>query len=205
MYNITNNRVLSAANFPLKNLVVNLGYFSEVFKACGNAEFFRISLMAEWEIVMKKLICILLCLVILTVPLVSFASAPEFLGTTYSGNCSNLFDILNPDQFSTTTTISTCIVSAAAVSGTSVAIYLYDPSTQMYRKITTYFSGVRLEETTVGASGLYAQQVLLKSGLNKILVYAKKGSKIQTRRLEVTLVSEKFTGNIKSFVSGRFN
>lgn len=154
---------------------------------------------------MKKTILIMLCLTIMAMPLVSFAAAPEFLGTTYSGNCSDLFDILNPDQFSTTTTLSTCIVSAAASSGTNMAIFLYDPTTQMYRKITTYFGGVRLEEASVGASGLYAQQVLLKSGLNKILVYAKKGSKIQTTRLEVTLVSEKFTGNIKSFVSGRFN
>lgn len=154
---------------------------------------------------MKKLICILLCLSIIAVPFVSFAATPEFVGTTYSGNCTDLFDILNPDSFSTTTSISTCIVSAAAVSGSNVAIYLYDSTTKMYRKITTYFGGVRLEETTVGASGLYAQQVLLKEGLNKILVYAQKGNKIQTTRLEVTLVSEKFTGNIKSFVSGRFN
>ena len=147
----------------------------------------------------------MVCIAIMAMPLVSFAATPEFVGTTYSGNCSDLFDILNPDSFSTTTTISTCIVSAAADAGSNVAIYLYDAATGMYRKITTYFGGVRLEETTVGASGLYAQQVLLRDGLNRILVYAEKGSKIQTTRLEVTLVSKKFQGNIKSFVSGRFN
>lgn len=154
---------------------------------------------------MKKIICILLCMLVMATPLVSLAATPEFVGTTFKGNTNELFDILNPDSFSTTTTISTCIVTAAASPESKVAIYLYDSSTNLYRKITTYFGGVRLEETTVGASGLYAQQVLLKEGLNKILVYAQKGSKIQTTPLEITLVNEKFKGNIKSFVSGRFN
>ena len=154
---------------------------------------------------MKKLVSILLCVIIMALPVVSLAATPELIGSTYTGNANDLFDILNPDSFSTTTTISTCIVTAAAHPDSNMAIYIFDEATQLYRKITTYFGGVRLEETVVGASGLYAQQVLLKEGLNKILVYAQHGSKIQTSPLEITLVNEKFTGNIKSFISGRFN
>jgi hypothetical protein len=154
---------------------------------------------------MKKLVSILLCVIIMALPVVSLAATPELIGSTYTGNSNDLFDILNPDSFSTTTTISTCIVTAAAHPDSNVAIYIFDEATQLYRKITTYFGGVRLEETVVGASGLYAQQVLLKEGLNKILVYAQHGSKIQTSPLEITLANEKFTGNIKSFISGRFN
>ena len=37
------------------------------------------------------------------------------------------------------------------------------------------------------------------------MVYAENGDKIQTSPLEITLVNEKFIGNIKSFISGRFN
>ena len=39
--------------------------------------------------------------------------------------------------------------------------------------------------------------------VNKILVYAQLGSDIQTQRLEVTLVSDKFGGNLKAYVMGK--
>ncbi|MBE7053856.1 MAG: hypothetical protein E7391_06260 [Ruminococcaceae bacterium] len=154
---------------------------------------------------MKKIICMIVCLIVMVMPIATYAATPELIGATYSGNTDELFDILNPDSFSTTTTISTCIVTAAAQPDSNMAIYLFDEATQLYRKITTYFGGIRLEEATVGSSGLYAQQVLLREGLNKIMVYAENGDKIQTSPLEITLVNEKFVGNIKSFISGRFN
>lgn len=153
---------------------------------------------------MKKLIFIVLCIAIIAVPFTSFA-APEFLGANYVGSVDSLVDILNPDSFSTTTSNSVCVVSAAAKEGTMVAIYMYDVSTGMYRKINTYFNGVKFEESAVGASGLYARQVLLREGLNKILVYAQKDSAIQTTRLEVTLLSEAYVGNLKTFITSRLN
>lgn len=153
---------------------------------------------------MKKVISLFLCLIVMLLPLTSLA-APEFLGSAYVGSVDYLVDILNPDSFSTTTSNSVCVVSAAAKEGTNVAIYMYDASTGMYRKINTYFNGVKLEETAVGASGLYARQVLLREGLNKILVYAQKDSAIQTTRLEVTLLSEAYVGNLKTFISNRLN
>lgn len=154
--------------------------------------------------IMKKLILLVLCISIIAMPFVSFA-APEFLGANYTGSVDNLVDILNPDSFSTTTSNSVCVVSAAAKSGTTVAIYMYDAATGMYRKINTYFNGVKLEESAVGASGLYARQVLLKEGLNKILVYAQRDGAIQTKRLEVTLLSEAYVGNLRTFISSRLN
>ncbi len=154
---------------------------------------------------MKKLIICAICIIALLVPTMSFAAAPEFLGSGYKGNATNLVDILNPDSFSTTTSNSICVVSAAANQGTNVAIYMYDAATGMYRKINTFFNGVKFEEAAVGASGLYARQVLLREGLNKILVYAKKGDAIQTVRLEVTLLSEAYVGNLRTFISTRLN
>lgn len=154
---------------------------------------------------MKKLIISVICIIALLIPTVSFAAAPEFLGANYVGTKSDLVDILNPDSFSTTTSNSICVVSAAAKQGTTVAIYMFDAATGMYRKINTYFNGVKLEESAVGASGLYARQVLLREGLNKVLVYAQKNGAIQTVRLEVTLLSEAYVGNLKTFISTRLN
>lgn len=154
---------------------------------------------------MKKLIICMVCIIALLVPTMSFAAAPEFLGANFKGNTSNLVDILNPDSFSTTTSNSICVVSAAANQGTSVAIYMFDAATGLYRKINTYFNGVRLEESAVGASGLYARQVLLREGLNKILVFAQNGSAIQTVRLEVSLLSEAYIGNLRTFIATRLN
>lgn len=153
---------------------------------------------------MKKLLILSICIIALLLPTVSFA-APEFLGADYVGTRTDLVDILNPDSFSTTTSNSVCVVSAAANEGTTVAIYMFDAATGMYRKINTFFNGVKFEETAVGASGLYARQVLLREGLNKILVYAQKDSAIQTTRLEVTLLSEAYVGNLKTFISSRLN
>lgn len=154
---------------------------------------------------MKKLLVLSICIIALLIPTVSFAAAPEFLGAEYVGTMTDLVDILNPDSFSTTTSNSVCVVSAAANEGTNVAIYMFDAATGMYRKINTFFNGVKFEDTAVGASGLYARQVLLKEGLNKILVYAQKNSGIQTVRLEVTLLSEAYVGNLKTFISSRLN
>lgn len=153
---------------------------------------------------MKKIIALVLCLIVMSLPLTSLA-APEFLGSSYVGTADYLVDILNPDSFSTTTSNSVCVVSAAAKAGTNVAIYMYDVSTGMYRKINTYFNGVKFEETAVGASGLYARQMLLREGLNKILVYAQKDNAVQTTRLEVTLLSEAYVGNLKTFITSRLN
>ncbi len=153
---------------------------------------------------MKKFICILICIAVFACPFTTLA-APEFLGTDYAGNATYLMNILNPEQFSTITSNATCIVSAAAVQGTNVAVYLYDAPTGMYRKINTYINGVKQDEVLVGASGLYAQQVLLREGLNKILVYAKNGNDVQTIRLEVTLLGNQYVGSLKSYVTTKFN
>ena len=151
---------------------------------------------------MKKMIIAILCMMIVIIPFGAMA-APEFVGTTYEGNTVALFTVLNPDSFSTTTSNSTCIVSAAGTKNSTMAVYLYDASTGMYRKINTYVNDVKQNEKVVGVSGLYAEQVLLRNGLNKILVYAQLGSAIQAQRLEVTLVSDKFGGNLKAYVMGK--
>ncbi len=151
---------------------------------------------------MKKFVIAILCMMIVIIPFGAMA-APEFVGTGYEGNTNALFTVLNPDSFSTTTSSSTCIVSAAGTKNSTMAVYLYDASTGMYRKINTFINDVKQNEKVVGVSGLYAEQVLLRNGLNKILVYAQLGSDIQTQRLEVTLVSDKFGGNLKAYVMGK--
>lgn len=151
---------------------------------------------------MKKFIALLICMMIVVIPMGAMA-APEFVGEEYSGNTDSLFTVLNPDSFSTTTSCSTCIVSAAGTQGSTMAVYLFDSATGMYRKINTYINDVKQADSVVGWSGLYAEQVLLRNGLNKILVYAQNGSQIQTNRLEVTLVSEKFGGNLKAYIMGQ--
>ena len=151
---------------------------------------------------MKKIIALILCMMVVIIPFGAMA-APEFVGTTYEGNTGDLFTVLNPDSFSTTTSNSTCIVSAAGTKDSTMAVYLFDASTGMYRKINTFVNDIKQDEKVVGVSGLYAEQVLLRNGLNKILVYAQLGSEIQTQRLEVTLVSDKFGGNLKAYVMGK--
>ena len=117
---------------------------------------------------MKKIICVMVLLAIMIMPVASYAATPELIGTTYTGNTDELFDILNPDSFSTTTTISTCIVTAAAQPNSKMAIYLFDETTQLYRKITTYFGGIRLEEATVLIKLWYMQKTEIKSRLLRL-------------------------------------
>lgn len=65
---------------------------------------------------MKKIVALVLCLIVMSLPLTSLA-APEFLGSSYVGTVDYLVDILNPDSFSTTTSNSVCVVSAGGKGG----------------------------------------------------------------------------------------
>ena len=61
------------------------------------------------------------------------------------------------------------------------------------------YSDDKALEATVGASGLYAQNIELKAGLNNILVVASaNGETIETVKLEITLLKSSVSENVKS-------
>ena len=75
-------------------------------------------------------------------------------------------------------------------------VFFATNKTNTYDKI--YADGKALE-ATVGASGLYAQNIELKSGLNSIMVVASaNGETIETVKLEITLLKSSISDNVKS-------
>jgi len=51
-------------------------------------------------------------------------------------------------------------------------------------------------ESEVGAAGLYAQNIELKNGANKILVVASSGNLTETVKLDITMVRSDVAENI---------
>ena len=143
---------------------------------------------------LKKLITTILTIAILTMPMLAFASA-ETLPAGYAGNSDALIDIKNPEAAVTSTTSKICVVSAVAVSGTTVTLYTYDNASGKYVKM--YSDGKALE-SVVGAAGLYAQSVELKSGANTILVVANSGDATETIKLDITLLKNDFAESLRS-------
>jgi hypothetical protein len=74
---------------------------------------------------------------------------------------------------------------------------LLNPETNLYEKMYNA-EGVAIE-SVVGASGLYAQQITLKEGINNILVHATNGFDDEAIRLEINFLGESFLEKIKTF------
>ncbi len=148
---------------------------------------------------MKKFLTtfIALALVALTClcPLAASASS-ETVTNDYAGTCNWLITIKNPEAVSSTTSAKTFVISAVAVEGAMITLYNLNTETNLYEKI--YVDGAPLE-TVVGASGLYAQQITLREGMNNLMVYATNGFDDQAIRLDINLLSEGFLDKIKSF------
>lgn len=143
----------------------------------------------------KKVISFLIASMLMLLPVVSMA-ASENLPADYSGSVSYLIDIRNPESIISSTTNKTCVISAIALPGTTVTLYSLNNETNTYDKM--YTDGKALE-ATVGASGLYAQSIELKSGLNNIMVVATaNGETIETVKLEITLLKNSVSDNVKS-------
>ncbi|MBR2476741.1 MAG: hypothetical protein IKB50_01250 [Clostridia bacterium] len=136
----------------------------------------------------KTLIALSLTAVLGLCPLTGFA-ASESITYDYASSCDWLVTVINPETLSSTTSSRTFVISAVAVEGSVITVYSLNPETNLYEKI--YVDGVPLE-TTVGASGLYAQQITLKDGTNNLMVYASNGVDDQAIRLDITLLEETF-------------
>lgn len=133
--------------------------------------------------------------VVCALPVLGFAS-PETLPASYGGNCSWLLDVKNPEGPATSTSNSVCVISAVGVEGTTVTLYSYNAATSLYEKI--YADGVPLE-AVIGASGLYAQQITLHDGMNKIMVTGTNGANEEVIRLDINVLGAGFLDKIKSF------
>ena len=143
----------------------------------------------------KTIIALSLTAIMCICPAVSNASS-EMIAHDYAGTCDWLVAVKNPATISSTTSTKTFVLSAVAIPGAIITIYNFNPQTNLYEKV--YVEGEALE-TTVGASGLYAQQITLAEGVNNLLIYATNGFDDQATRLDINLISEGFIDKIKSF------
>jgi len=143
----------------------------------------------------KRIIAFLMAAILMLLPVVSMASN-ENLPADFSGSVNYLIDIRNPESIISSTTNKSCVISAVALPGTTVTLYEFNTSNNTYEKM---YVGGRALEATVGASGLYAQNIELHNGLNTIMVVASaNGETIETVKLEITLLKSSVSENIKS-------
>lgn len=143
---------------------------------------------------LKKLMAIIVCVVICIMPLSGFAAA-ETLSGDYQGNADHLIDIKNPEEIITSTTSKVCVISAVAVPDTTVTLYSLNEESGKYVKM--YSDGAALEKV-VGAAGLYAQSINLKTGVNNILVVAQSGNSVEAVKLQVTLVKSSLSDALRN-------
>jgi len=143
----------------------------------------------------KRIIAFLIAAMLMVLPVMSMASN-ENLPADFEGSVNYLIDIRNPESIISSTTNKSCVISAVALPGTTVTLYSFNDETNTYEKM--YVEG-RALEATVGASGLYAQNIELSNGLNTIMVVASaNGETIETVRLEITLLKNSVSENVKS-------
>lgn len=126
----------------------------------------------------------------------------------YVGNSDALIDVKNPEGPSYTTSARTFVISAIAVEGATVTVLSLNSETgyyeKLYTEVTEIVDGAPViktvpMESVVGASGLYAQQITLKDGINSILVYAAKDGLDETARFDINFLGESFLDKIKAF------
>ena len=155
----------------------------------------------------KKVISIIMTALIMITPVISLAdtedntiiystSSEGSLPATYTGTTSDLIFVKNPATLVSSTTTRSYVVSAVAKPDTKVTLYSYNIETDKYEKMVSE-DGV-IMESTVGASGLYAQSVNLNAGKNNIMVVAENNSGIEVIKMEITL-NLGIVDKIKSF------
>jgi len=144
---------------------------------------------------LKLLISVLLIFVLSSMPIIAGAATATSLPSYFSGNVDFLIDIRNPETIVSNTTNRTCVISAVAVKGTKVALYALNYATGSYEILRNSWGGVM--ESTVGASGLYVQQITLKDGLNSIMVVGTSPSgACESVRLEISLLNQGYMNNV---------
>lgn len=151
----------------------------------------------------RKILSVVLALVILAMPVMSFA-APEVIVNGSQSSVSYLMQIKNPETDTTTTSNQTYMISAVALADTVVTLYTYSPSSNVYTRM--YDSEGNPLEVKVGASGLYAQEIGLNQGSNKIMVRAQRDTnEVQVFYLEINVLGKGFLSKIKTFAQNLFN
>ena len=151
----------------------------------------------------KKIISIIAAFIILILPVVSLAS-PDMISNGVQSSVSYLMQIKNPETEYTTTSNQTYMISAVALADTTVTLYTYSPSTDLYTKM--YGADGNPLEVKVGASGLYAQEIGLNQGSNKIMVRAQRDEgEVQIFYLEINVLGKGFLSKIKTFAQNLFN
>lgn len=151
----------------------------------------------------RKILSAIIALIIITMPVLSFAS-PEIIANGAQSSVSYLMQIKNPESDTTTTSNQTYMISAVALADTIVALYTYSPSSNVYTRM--YDENGNPLEVKVGASGLYAQEIGLNQGSNKIMVRAQREqNEVQVFYLEINVLGKGFLSKIKTFAQNLFN
>lgn len=153
----------------------------------------------------KRILCALIAAVLMMAPAISLADTSDVmyytisdgsLPSNYSSTTRDLIVVKNPTALISSTTTKSYVISAIAKPGAVVTLYSYNSFTGRYDKMVSE-SGY-IMETTVGASGLYAQSVNLNLGKNNIMVVAKNASGVEAVKMEITL-NLGFVDKIKNF------
>ena len=151
----------------------------------------------------RKIFSAIIALLIMAMPLCSMAS-PEMIANGAQSSVSYLMQIKNPETDTTTTSNQTYMISAVALADTTVTLYTYSPNSNVYTRM--YDSEGNPLEVKVGASGLYAQEIGLNQGSNKIMVRAQREeSEVQVFYLEINVLGKGFLSKIKTFAQNLFN
>ncbi len=148
---------------------------------------------------MKKaniLLSIIMCILVVMSPLACFAdtqdssvvyttSAEGSLPATYSGNVDDIVSLKNPQLLISSTATKSYVVSAVAQTDSVICMYALNNQTGKYDKM--YTDDGALMQSTIGASGLYAQSVNLNNGKNSFMLVALKGTNTEVIKFEITL------------------
>ena len=129
-------------------------------------------------------------------PIVYSTSAEGSLPASYIGTTNGIISVKNPTALVSVTNTKSYVISAVAQPDTSVTLYSYNSATDKYEKMVSE-TGETMQ-STVGASGLYAQSVNLNTGKNNIMVVASNAAGIEVIKMEITL-NLGFVDKIKSF------
>lgn len=135
---------------------------------------------------MKKAVSLLIALVMILSVTTAFA-APYSVSSGYSGNTKGLIVITNPEYQKSNTLERNYTITGYGNNGVNVGVYRLSGGNY-----------VRFANFGIGASGLFMRQVNLYNGKNSLMLIAENGwGGVQTERLEITLLNQKFFDTIR--------
>ena len=138
---------------------------------------------------MKRILCIVMCIIVCVFAMPSFAlAAPETVGIYDATGEAGMLTVTSPaKKYSTTYSTRPYTISGFAVPGSSVSVYVYDSVATIYKPYTE--NGVQIT-STVGASGIFVlPPVSLSSGRNAFLVRCEKDGVYQHTVFDINVLS----------------